>query len=556
MIRTIEVNLNAAHPELPLVEATTFVGAPSAVFIRGVPPGCGEWKITAVNVCVSYPDNTTTTRAAVRTADGIWTATIPGTATSGRTANGVRIMADGIDENGDAVTGYILGIADFAVASLAVTPAPEPGATSWQMLYFDTAPGVLRKGDVTKINNVLSIYNGTAWEAFDARAMSAADEAQRTINTHAADSTIHVTATDKAAWNGKQSALSAQQLANIAAVPDKLDTLPHIYRVSGESYGTTYHIFLTKLSNVTLDDVLVCYSDGSGSLTKVVPDRISVSFYDGECFVDLEFAGESQTLAASFYGEPADIGMPFVASLSDIDSASDDLVEQIYDAVKNIAPAFTSKAYALYDLCSYNGVVYRCKSAYTATAQSTKPDADSAHWEAKKVSELFLGNTGSQTLNGGTLLIDYNGPDTTLHLTGLQGDVRIENWGGEYRAVASQQNPDALWYWPGVARPNALARLFDVMRFSEKRGYPEGDIVFYNGGLYRCVIALHSGAWDDSSFELVLGGLSAGHPTAPTPTAGDNSTKVATTAFVQGAVGSIKTFQHDAGGYYIEVEDS
>lgn len=47
-----------------------------------------------------------------------------------------------------------------------------------------------------------------------------------------------------------------------------------------------------------------------------------------------------------------------------------------------------------------------------------------------------------------------------------------------------------------------------------------------------------------------------GTPTAPTPASGDDSTKVATTAFVQGAVGAIKTFQRDAGGYYIEVEAS
>ena len=212
------------------------------------------------------------------------------------------------------------------------------------------------------------------------------------------------------------------------------------------------------------------------------------------------------------------------------------LTSQIYEAVRNIAPDFTAKTYVVNELCSYNGVVYRCKSVYTATAQSTKPSSDTTHWEAKKVSELFLGNRDDQRLTGGTLLIDNNGPDTTLHLTGIQGDVRIENWGGEYRAGASQQNPDARWYWPGVSSPEALARLYDVMRFSENRGYTIGDIVFYNGGLYRCVAALHSGAWDDSSFELVLGGLSTGAPTAPTPTTGDDSTKVATTAFVQTAV--------------------
>jgi len=54
------------------------------------------------------------------------------------------------------------------------------------------------------------------------------------------------------------------------------------------------------------------------------------------------------------------------------------------------APIFTAKTYAVNDLCTYNGVIYRCKVGYTATASSTKPDADTTHWEAKPVSDLFL----------------------------------------------------------------------------------------------------------------------------------------------------------------------
>ena len=166
MIRPININLNAAHPELPLVEATTFTGAPSSVFIRGVPKAVGNWSITAVSVAVTYPDNTTTARAAVESAEGVWVATIPGTATSGRTAAGFKIMADGIDENGDAVTGYVLGFADFSVLSF--TPVPAPGGTFWLLRYFDTVPSVLHKGDVAKIDGVLKLYNGSAWEAFAA----------------------------------------------------------------------------------------------------------------------------------------------------------------------------------------------------------------------------------------------------------------------------------------------------------------------------------------------------------------------------------------------------
>ena len=164
MIRPININLNAAHPELPLVEATTFTGAPSSVFIRGVPKAVGNWSITAVSVAVTYPDNTTTARAAVESAEGVWVATIPGTATSGRTAAGFRILADGIDENGAAVTGYVLGFADFAVLSF--FPVPAPGETFFYLRYFDTMPTAAKKMDVTTIDGILKYYNGTAWQPF------------------------------------------------------------------------------------------------------------------------------------------------------------------------------------------------------------------------------------------------------------------------------------------------------------------------------------------------------------------------------------------------------
>lgn len=164
MIRPININLNAAHPELPLVEATTFTGAPSSVFIRGVPKAVGNWSITAVSVAVTYPDNTTTARAAVESAEGVWVATIPGTATSGRTAAGFKIMADGIDENGAAVTGYVLGFADFSVLSF--TPVPAPGGTFYLLRYFDQAPATPKKGDVAVVDGLLKMYNGTAWVGF------------------------------------------------------------------------------------------------------------------------------------------------------------------------------------------------------------------------------------------------------------------------------------------------------------------------------------------------------------------------------------------------------
>lgn len=59
-------------------------------------------------------------------------------------------------------------------------------------------------------------------------------------------------------------------------------------------------------------------------------------------------------------------------------------------ASTSAAPAFTPKAYALDELCSYNGALYRCTSAYTATAQSTKPDSDTTHWESSTVEDELV----------------------------------------------------------------------------------------------------------------------------------------------------------------------
>lgn len=55
---------------------------------------------------------------------------------------------------------------------------------------------------------------------------------QSALVAHVNDSTAHVTAADKAAWNAKQNALSAAQLANIAAVTDKADAADLRYRIA------------------------------------------------------------------------------------------------------------------------------------------------------------------------------------------------------------------------------------------------------------------------------------------------------------------------------------
>ena len=185
MIRTIDLKLNVAHPDLPLPEAVAFAGSPSAVFLRGIPRRRGSWTIDAVRVVATFPDGTAATRSAVESPGGVWTATIPGTATSGRTVQGFRVVADGTDENGEPVTNYVLGFADLAIVSLGVAPSPAPGETAAQVWYFDSEPDPPRKGDVYRDESgTFKFYDGEAWV-------------------------------------GLQIELSPAQLNNIAAIPNK-----------------------------------------------------------------------------------------------------------------------------------------------------------------------------------------------------------------------------------------------------------------------------------------------------------------------------------------------
>ena len=164
MIRTFEVLLNAAHPDLPILEATTIVGSASTAIIRGVPVTIGAWKITKVYAQVSYPDGVIVTQEAVQSAAGVWTATVPMTLTSGRVKSGFTVLADGTDEHGEAVSGYVLGIGDFAVYTRDLTV--NGGTTQYTLHYFDEAPASPKIGDVAPIDGALRLYDGSEWIAF------------------------------------------------------------------------------------------------------------------------------------------------------------------------------------------------------------------------------------------------------------------------------------------------------------------------------------------------------------------------------------------------------
>lgn len=140
------------------------------------------------------------------------------------------------------------------------------------------------------------------------------------------------------------------------------------------------------------------------------------------------------------------------------------------DTASNLAPDFTAKEYADNELCVYNGVVYRCKDSYTATALSNTPDVDTTHWEAKKVSEIFLPRTG------GT----------------ITGSLRF----GEKHALSEDVGGSILvkvgGSWEYIELPTrggdlALVSDIGVSEYSDSRRYSVGMRVVYSNAIWTCI---------------------------------------------------------------------
>lgn len=174
----------------------------------------------------------------------------------------------------------------------------------------------------------------------------------------------------------------------------------------------------------------------------------------------------------------------------------------IYAAIQQIAPAFDARTYQANDLCSYNGVIYRCKLGYTSTASSPKPDADTTHWEAKKVSELFL------PLTGGTVTGD-------LEVVYASSGFTVKNTSGDYLQIRHDTVAGDFWYitysvnnvGSGSLRlPHNNIIPADVYSLAEL--FNTGTTYALNslcvdsqGVLYRCVNPNgHTGAWVAADF--------------------------------------------------------
>lgn len=161
MIGTIDISLNTHNPNIPIKPVFTFASSPQSFRIGNVPRKVGRWDITNVFVNVSYPDNSTVAKECVL-AGGVWVATVNGCPTSGKVENGLVVTANGTDENGQAVSNYVLGAGDVYVKQL--DGAITPGSNVARMYFYETPPQKPNRGDVTFQEGAMVLWDGTEWK--------------------------------------------------------------------------------------------------------------------------------------------------------------------------------------------------------------------------------------------------------------------------------------------------------------------------------------------------------------------------------------------------------
>lgn len=157
MIGTIDITVNAAHPNVPLSPVFSWRGSASRINVEGVPSLCGSWYVASVSIAVATPDGKTVTYPCQRTSNGIYSATIEATNTPGKSANGITITAT--DEEGKD---FVLGRGDLYILDGAAIPSP--GDVSWTVRLLDKKPENPKEGDAYFAEDgTLMVFAGGEW---------------------------------------------------------------------------------------------------------------------------------------------------------------------------------------------------------------------------------------------------------------------------------------------------------------------------------------------------------------------------------------------------------
>lgn len=157
MIGTIDITVNAEHPNVPLSPVFSWRGSASRINVEGVPCLCGSWYVSSVSISVSTPDGKTVTYPCARTSNGIWSATIDGSDVPGKSANGITVTAK--DEDGKD---FVLGRGDLYI--LDGDAIPSPGDVSWSVRLLDSKPENPKDGAAYfSEDGTLLVYSSGEW---------------------------------------------------------------------------------------------------------------------------------------------------------------------------------------------------------------------------------------------------------------------------------------------------------------------------------------------------------------------------------------------------------
>lgn len=169
MITTQEVKVQAQNPSMPLNPFTAFKSSPSSLRVLDVPKKIGLWNITSVQIQVTYPDSHIVSKECVRTGN-VWVGTLEGTSAVGSVCKGYHITASGVDEDGNEVSGYVLGVGDVVIIDLDGSIYPSESADIVRI--FDSRPENPKTGDVYLDGNSLMVYDGNAWTKINGEDLS------------------------------------------------------------------------------------------------------------------------------------------------------------------------------------------------------------------------------------------------------------------------------------------------------------------------------------------------------------------------------------------------
>lgn len=138
-----------------------YINSPSSVRLRDVPKKIGNWKIDRVYIEITYPDETNFT-VETKLIGGVYVGTFNGCEIAGTTAKGFVVKADGTDENGSTVDGYILGVGDIYILDSDGRTLPQNPIKVVNLVNEKSSnPHV---GDALWVNSTLQIYDGVAWK--------------------------------------------------------------------------------------------------------------------------------------------------------------------------------------------------------------------------------------------------------------------------------------------------------------------------------------------------------------------------------------------------------